>query len=207
MSTAISTPLIPTPPHKSPGRPRSDSVRRAILSSTLQLLDELGYAKLTVEGVAALAQAGKATIYRWWSNKARLVGEALMEESDPQLPFPDTGSVREDFRRQLQLVAQLFNSPKGKRIAMIIGVAQEEPELLESFRTHFLASRRAEAGQILQRGVRRGELRSEVFSEVALDSLYGPLYFRLLTDHGSLSPDYVDALCDLVMTGLVRRSN
>lgn len=207
MSTAISTPLITTAPHKSPGRPRSDSVRRAILSSTLQLLDELGYAKLTVEGVAALAQAGKATIYRWWSNKARLVGEALMEESDPQLPFPDTGSVREDFRRQLQLVAQLFNSPKGKRIAMIIGVAQEEPELLESFRTHFLASRRAEAGQILQRGVRRGELRSEVFSEVALDALYGPLYFRLLTDHGSLSPDYVDALCDLVMTGLLRRSN
>lgn len=207
MSTAISTPLITTAPHKSPGRPRSDSVRRAILSSTLQLLDELGYAKLTVEGVAALAQAGKATIYRWWSNKARLVGEALMEESDPQLPFPDTGSVREDFRRQLQLVAQLFNSPKGKRIAMIIGVAQEEPELLESFRTHFLASRRAEAGQILQRGVRRGELRSEVFSEVALDALYGPLYFRLLTDHGSLSPDYVDAVCDLVMTGLLRRSN
>lgn len=207
MSTAISTPLITAAPHKSPGRPRSDSVRRAILSSTLQLLDELGYAKLTVEGVAALAQAGKATIYRWWSNKARLVGEALMEESDPQLPFPDTGSVREDFRRQLQLVAQLFNSPKGKRIAMIIGVAQEEPELLESFRTHFLASRRAEAGQILQRGVRRGELRSEVFSEVALDALYGPLYFRLLTDHGSLSPDYVDALCDLVMTGLLRRSN
>lgn len=194
-------------PHKSPGRPRSDSVRRSILSATLQLLDEVGYAKLTVEGVAALAQAGKATIYRWWSNKARLVGEALMEETDPQLPFPDTGSVREDFRRQLQLVAQLFNGPKGKRLAMIIGVAQEEPEMLDSFRANFLAVRRGEAVQILQRGVRRGELRSEVFSEVAVDALYGPLYFRLLIEHGTLSPDYVDALCDLVMTGLVRRSN
>jgi AcrR family transcriptional regulator len=173
----------------------------------LQLLDEVGYAKLTVEGVAALAQAGKATIYRWWSNKARLVGEALMEETDPQLPFPDTGSVREDFRRQLQLVAQLFNSPKGKRLAMIIGVAQEEPEMLETFRTNFLAARRKEAVQILQRGVARGELRGEVFSEVAVDALYGPLYFRLLVEHGTLSPDYVDSLCDLVMTGLVRRSN
>jgi AcrR family transcriptional regulator len=206
VSTAIAS-LLHSSPHKSPGRPRSDSVRRSILSATLQLLDEVGYAKLTVEGVAALAQAGKATIYRWWSNKARLVGEALMEETDPQLPFPDTGSVREDFRRQLQLVAQLFNSPKGKRLAMIIGVAQEEPEMLESFRSNFLAARRAEAVQILQRGVRRGELRGEVFSEVAVDALYGPLYFRLLIEHGTLSPDYVDALCDLVMTGLVRRSN
>ncbi len=206
MSTAIAS-LLHAAPHKSPGRPRSDSVRRSILSATLQLLDEVGYAKLTVEGVAALAQAGKATIYRWWSNKARLVGEALMEETDPQLPFPDTGTVREDFRRQLQLVAQLFNSPKGKRIAMIMGVAQEEPEMLESFRTNFLAARRSEAVQILQRGVRRGELRGEIFSEVAIDALYAPLYFRLLVEHGSLTSDYVDALCDLVMTGLVRRSN
>lgn len=206
MSTAIAS-LLHAAPHKSPGRPRSDSVRRAILSATLQLLDEVGYAKLTVEGVAALAQAGKATIYRWWSNKARLVGDALMEETDPQLPFPDTGSVREDFRRQLQLVAQLFNSSKGKRLAMIIGVAQEEPEMLEAFRSNFLVVRRAEAVQILQRGVRRGELKAEVFSEVAVDALYGPLYFRLLVEHGTLSPDYVDALCDLVMTGLVRRSN
>jgi hypothetical protein len=46
---------------------------------------------------------------------------------------------------------------------MIIGVAQEEPEMLESFRSNFLAARRAEAVQILQRGVRRGELRGEVF--------------------------------------------
>ncbi len=206
MSTAIAS-LLDAAPHKSPGRPRSDSVRRSILSATLQLLDEVGYAKLTVEGVAALAQAGKATIYRWWSNKARLVGEALMEETDPQLPFSDTGTVREDFRRQLQLVAQLFNGPKGKRIAMIMGVAQEEPEMLESFRTNFLAARRSEAVQILQRGVRRGELRGEIFSEVAIDALYAPLYFRLLVEHGSLTSEYVDALCDLVMTGLVRRSN
>jgi hypothetical protein len=42
---------------------------------------------------------------------------------------------------------------------------------------------------------------------VAVDALYGPLYFRLLVEHGTLSPDYVDSLCDLVMTGLVRRSN
>ena len=206
MSTASAS-LLHAAPHKSPGRPRSDSVRRSILSATLQLLDEVGYAKLTVEGVAALAQAGKATIYRWWSNKARLVGEALMEETDPQLPFSDTGTVREDFRRQLQLVAQLFNGPKGKRIAMIMGVAQEEPEMLESFRTNFLAARRSEAVQILQRGVRRGELRGEIFSEVAIDALYAPLYFRLMVEHGSLTSEYVDALCDLVMTGLVRRSN
>jgi AcrR family transcriptional regulator len=203
VSTALATPLT-TIPHKSPGRPRSDSVRRAILNATLQLLDKVGYAKLTVEGVAAMAQAGKATIYRWWSSKPRLVCEALMEETDPDLPMTDTGSVREDFRRQMQNVAQLFNSAKGKRIAMIIGVAQEEPEVLDSFRSQFLMARRSEAQQILQRGIRRGELRGEVFSDVALDALYGPLFYRLMVEQGSISHEYVEALCDVVMGGLLR---
>jgi len=167
-------------------------------------LDKVGYAKLTVEGVAAMAQAGQATIYRWWSSKPRLVCEALMEETDPDLPLTDTGLVREDFCRQMQNVALLFNSAKGKRIAMIIGVAQEEPDVLDSFRSQLLLARRAEAQQILQRGVRRGEIRGEVFSDVALDALYGPLFYRLMVEQGSISQEYVEALCDVVMGSLLR---
>lgn len=167
-------------------------------------MDKVGYAKLTVEGVAAMAQAGQATIYRWWSSKPRLVCEALMEETDPDLPLTDTGLVREDFCRQMQNVALLFNSAKGKRIAMIIGVAQEEPDVLDSFRSQLLLARRAEAQQILQRGVRRGEIRGEVFSDVALDALYGPLFYRLMVEQGSISQEYVEALCDVVMGSLLR---
>jgi AcrR family transcriptional regulator len=199
--------IADNPSHKSPGRPRSTSVRRSILDSTLRLLDEVGYAKLTVEGVAGLAQAGKATIYRWWSNKARLVGEALMEETNSEFVLPDTGSVREDFRLQLQLLAELFGGPKGKRLAMMMGVAQEEPETLVAFRNSFLDVRKSEALQILQRGVDRGEVRAEIFPDVAVDALYSPLYFRLMVDRTSLTPEYIDRLCELVMTGLLRRSN
>lgn len=128
--------------------------------------------------------------------------EAFLSGEVPQMPYPDTGSVREDFRRQMQLVAQLFSSAKGRQIAMLLGSGQDDPELLEAFRDQFLSGRRAEAAQIILRGTRRGELRSEVFAEIALDALYGPLFFRLMTNPGDLTPDYVDALCDVVMTGL-----
>lgn len=195
--------VVPSPEvRRGPGRPRSESVKKAVLAATLALIDEVGFRRLTIEGVAARARCGKATIYRWWPNKGQLVMEAFLSEDLPQTPYPDTGSVREDFRRQMQMVARLFESAKGRQIAMLIGSGQDDPELLGAFREQFLAVRRAEAVQILLRGTRRGELRGEVFSEIALDALYGPLFFRLLSGQGGLTPDYVDALCDLVMVGL-----
>ena len=57
---------------RSPGRPRSDASRSAILKAAYQILREGGFAGFTVEGVAARAGAGKATIYRWWQTKGKL---------------------------------------------------------------------------------------------------------------------------------------
>ncbi len=191
-----------SPVKRKAGRPRSDDTRKAILSAAMEIVEDVGFAKLTIEGVASRAKAGKATIYRWWPNKAAMIMEGYLDLVQAEVPFPDTGSVREDFRRQMQLSVQIFTSPKGKLIAMLIGCGQEDPELVEAFRTNFLAARRAEATQILLRGMRSGELRGDIYPEVALDALYGPLLFRLMVGHGPLTPDYVDAVCDAVMSGL-----
>ena len=52
-------------------RVRSDSARQAILTAALQLVQERGYAELTVEGIAARARTGKQTIYRWCRRRPR----------------------------------------------------------------------------------------------------------------------------------------
>jgi len=62
---------------RSPGRPRSEEARIAILRSTLKLLGENGFSDLTIEDVAAHASVGKATVYRWWPNKAALIADAM----------------------------------------------------------------------------------------------------------------------------------
>ena len=188
------------------GRPRSQDTRRKILTSAMELVEEAGFGKLTIEGVAARAKAGKATIYRWWPNKAALIMEAYLDEIQAQIPYPDTGSAREDFRRQMQLTIQMLSGPKGKLMTMLIGCGQEDPELVEAFRSHYLNTRRGEATQVLLRGMRRGEMRNDIYPDVVLDVLYGPLFYRMMVGHGPITPDYVDSLCDTVMNGLSARS-
>jgi AcrR family transcriptional regulator len=184
------------------GRPRSKTARSAILAATMALLRELGYARLAIETVAERSGTGKATIYRWWPSKAALVAEAYLEDAVPSFPFPDTGSVREDFRRQMQLLAQFLQGPRGRMLAVLLGQGQDAPELSEALRARVVNAWRIEAAEVLRRGVRSGQIRPEVFSEIALDLLYGPIFDRFLSGRGGLTPDYVDALCDAVMTGL-----
>src|SRR5579859_7198686 len=78
------------------GRPRNPTVDAAILTATLGLLIERGYARLTMEQVAARAGVGKASLYLRWPSKVALVAEAIQQRSGVPPEVPDMGSLRED---------------------------------------------------------------------------------------------------------------
>jgi AcrR family transcriptional regulator len=48
------------------GRPRSEQAREAVLHAVDDLLLEVGYAALTMKGIAERAGVGRQTVYRWW---------------------------------------------------------------------------------------------------------------------------------------------
>lgn len=187
---------------KGPGRKRCPVAHHNILCAARTLLEEIGFADLTIEGIAEQAGVSKTTIYRRWPNKASLVLDAFIESATKELPFFDTGSVQEDLRLQMRRTVKLLNGTEGHTIAKLIGGAQDDAELAEAFRSRWLAVRREEARQIIKRGKGRGEIRAEIDPEVLLDALYGPLYFRLLIGHAPLTPGYADKLVRLVMSGL-----
>jgi AcrR family transcriptional regulator len=187
---------------KAPGRKRCPIAHQNILCAARGLLEEMGFADLTIEGIAERAGVGKTTIYRRWPNKASLVLDAFIEAATHGIPFPDTGSLREDLRLQMRRLVKLMNGTEGHTIAKLIGGAQDDAELAEAFRTRWLTARRNEARAIIQRGKARGEIRADIDPEVLLDALYGPLYFRLLIGHAPLTPSYADKLVNLVMSGL-----
>ncbi len=184
-----------------PGRPRSERARVAILKSTLKLLARNGFAGLTIEEVADRAAVGKATVYRWWPNKGALIADAFASSTTRRLRFPDTGSVYTDMSRQMRQLAKVFRSRHGRIVAAILAAGQSDKDLIAAFRDRFLWPRRREAYATLERGIRRGELHRDVDPDLLLDSLYGPIYMRFLIQHDRLTPEFVDRLCALVLSG------
>src|SRR3712207_6929765 len=86
---------VKTVPEKvTPLRPRVEGAREEeILDATVDLLLEVGYDRLTMDSVAARAKAGKATLYRRWSSKQRLAGDAG-KPSKRAVPGPPPGNGR-----------------------------------------------------------------------------------------------------------------
>ena len=186
---------------RAPGRPRSEQARLSILRSTLKLLGKSGFSDLTMEGVAEHADVGKATVYRWWPNKAALVADAFAGSTIQRLHFPDTGSVRTDMSQQMRQLVKIFLSRRGRIVSAILAAGQSDRAVIAAFRERFLKPRRREAYATLRRGIARGELCRDVDMDLLLDSLYGPIYMRFLIQHDKLTPDFVDRLCELVLSG------
>jgi AcrR family transcriptional regulator len=189
-----------------PGRPRSEESRQSILRSTMKLLRQVGgYPHLSIEAIAADANVGKTTVYRWWPTKAALVADAFLASAEEELRFPDTGSVQNDMSLQMKRLIRIFRSKRGKVVAALVAGGQSDPELIEAFRERFLWPRRRQAYQTLQRGIDRGELRADSNLDLVLDSLYGPIYLRFLIRHVKLEEKFADDICALVLAGVKNR--
>jgi len=184
-----------------PGRPRSEAARLSILQTTLRVLAETGFSNLTIEEVADRAEVGKATVYRWWPDKAALIADAFASSTVSKLHFPDTGSVDTDMSQQMRQLIKIFRGRRGRIVSAILAAGQSDKNLIAAFRERFLKPRRSEAYATLDRGIVRGELRRDIDRDLLLDSLYGPIYMRFLLQHDRLTPDFVDHLCALVLGG------
>ena len=188
---------------RAPGRPRSEESRQSILRSTLKLLKQPGgFPELSIEAIAADANVGKTTVYRWWPTKGALVADAFSASADDELRFPNTGSVHRDMSLQMRRLIRIFRSKRGKVVAALLAGGQSDPELIEAFRERFLWPRRRQAYQTLRRGIDRGELPEGSDLDLILDSLYGPIYMRFLIRHDTLDEGFADEICGLVLKGL-----
>ncbi len=165
---------------KKKGRPRDTTTEKAILTASYDLLLENGFGAVTVEKIAERAKVSKATIYKWWSNKAAVVMDAFLSAAMAKLPAPDTGSVFDDMLIQASNLAKFLTSPEGKVINEFIAEGQFDPKLAEEYRLRYFNPRRLDSLRILERGIQRGELKKGLDLELCIDLIYGPLFYRLL---------------------------
>jgi AcrR family transcriptional regulator len=200
-----------------PGRPRDARVHQAILDTTLQMLSEIGYGRLTIEGVAASAGVGKGTIYRHWSSKGALVVEAI---SGPQCPIetgkwtvrlgplPDSGSLRDDLLCFVQRVGFAFTAPLAAETlpGLALDLAHDE-ELCELFRAHVVQPKRERVADMIALATKRGELDGEVNVNLLCDMLVGPLLYRAFLTGDPTDERAAGALVDSVLHTLPLRTD
>ena len=184
----------------SAGRPRSEEVHKAILDATLELLIEVGFSALTVEGVATRAGVGKATIYRRWPSKLPLVIEAFSQL--PQLEEVDTGNLVDDLKKMLRSYLQLFyTTPLAAVLPSLAGERAHDPQLSERF-DPVIRDRRQPLVRALERAVGRGELSPDLDLDLAADLIVGPIAVRLFFTGGKVSPKMVGPMVDLALSGI-----
>jgi len=184
------------------GRPRSEEAHKAILDATLELLAEVGFSALTVEGVAGRAGVGKATIYRRWPSKLPLVVEAFGQL--PGMEDVDTGDLAEDLKRMLRGYLQAFNTTALSAVLpSLAGERAHNTELSKVF-DPVSKERRVPLMRALERAVARGEIAPDVDLELAADLVVGPIAVCLFFKGGRLNPKMVGPMVDLALAGLAR---
>ncbi|MEV0096880.1 TetR/AcrR family transcriptional regulator [Streptomyces sp. NPDC050738] len=178
-----------------PGRKRSEESRAAILAAAFELIGEVGYAALTIEGIAHRARCGKQTIYRWWPSKAHVLLEALALKAELNVTNADHGSYAHDLRAFLEDTFRLGRRPLiAEILCALMAEAQINTDFGQLFRTAFLQGRRDALHVVLDRARSRGDLPRHPTAATVLDIVFGTLWYRLLATRQPVDAELVDEL-------------
>ncbi|MFD4636204.1 TetR/AcrR family transcriptional regulator [Lentzea sp. NPDC058436] len=162
------------------GRPRSEQARTAILHAVDDLLVEVGYAALTMKGIAERAGVGRQTVYRWWSTKAEVLFEAAITDAVEELTKPPQATLLDDVSTYLEAVEGfLTGSHAGTAYRALLGEAQHDPEVARLVGSAALFDGPSRA--VLERGISRGELPPGTPLDAAMAVLTGPAFYLGLT--------------------------
>lgn len=183
------------------GRPRSEDTKNAILTASYELLIKNGFKAITIESIAARAGVSKATIYKWWPNKAAVVIDGYFAATELMMDIPDTGSLKEDLFIQAKNLAGFITSSDGNVIVELIAEGQFDKNVAEENRKRYFSPRREMSKEILARGNRRGELSNEVNIEQLVDFIYAPLFYRLLITGDPIDDGYIENIISFVLKG------
>ena len=189
------------PDNVTPLRPRVEGAREEqILDATVDLLLEVGYDRLTMDSVAARAKAGKATLYRRWSSKQRLVVDAVNRSKRAVLgPPPDTGSLRTDLILCFAGPDAIVPAEAHRLMGVVMSAVTTDEEFASEFRTHFVLPRVGVMQEVYRRAAARGELRPGADLSIIGPALAAVLLQRALVLGEQITESLVERVVDEVI--------
>jgi AcrR family transcriptional regulator len=137
-------------------RRRGKALEDAVLDAAWSELLDAGYARFTMETVAARAHTSRPVLYRRWPNRADLAIAAIRHIHPVNIP--NTGNVRGDliallqqFSKERALFAAFISLQMGEYFS-------ETNSSLADLRASLLQGNHSQLDVVLARGVERGEI-------------------------------------------------
>lgn len=159
----------------------------AIQDALVHELARVGYGRLSIEAVARRAGVGKTAVYRRWSSKLDMVLEVVGSVAGAGLPIPDTGSLDGDLELLLRFVARALKHRLASQIIPdLLAEAARNEQIAEKLSDVLRSAQRDVSNLIVDRAVARGELKSVVPPEIAVDLAIGPVYWHLAVTRAPL---------------------
>lgn len=185
-------------------RPRVEGDREVeVLEATLEVLEDVGYDRLTMDAVATRARASKATLYRRWRTKASLVIDALLLEREPPV-VPDTGTLRGDLLAAFCGSGGLMDEHSVAGLSSVLTAITRDEELAEQFRTRVVGPKLAVSRAVYERAVARGEARPDLDVSLFGPALAGILLHRAYVLGEPPSPGRIARVIDQIILPAVQ---
>jgi AcrR family transcriptional regulator len=187
-------------------RRRGAVLERAILDAALEQLSTVGWNGLTMEGVAAGAQTGKAAVYRRWSSKEDLVADALQSGLPRFDVAPDLGSVREDLLELCRQAREAMYSRPGFALRSVI----HECDRVQAERFHgvifdgVVEPTLKLLREVIDRGIGRGEVRADAMNGYVFDAMPAMMMYRSKMRGSEWTERDIEEMIDQLMIPLLR---
>lgn len=187
---------MPTSEITGPDDRGEDPVKATILDVSYRLLEDLGYAAVTTDDIAAAAKVSKATIYRYWRSKQQIVVDAMRMHLGG-VEAPDLGSFRDEVHWILEHRLRDYRQPGTLRlVGSLVGAATSDPLLQDVF-TEWVEQLGRAIRRVIQRGIARGDVAPDI-DIFTLEILIAGVVARTVIAQQSFSRPTADSIADLI---------
>ena len=182
------------------GRPRSPENDGAILDAAAALLREQGFARMSMEGVAAAAGVSKPTLYLRYASKAELVVAVLVHLRIGGAPDL-TGDLRADLIAQLQHLREVYEHTGMTLVGTCLAEEPRLPDLIAELRARSLVPGRQLMRDAFVAARGRGEIDPAADIETAIETAIGAYYARYLAGD-PFDAGWEERVADVTLRGL-----
>ncbi|MCD0447737.1 TetR/AcrR family transcriptional regulator [Actinocorallia sp. API 0066] len=164
------------------GRPRDPQIDDAVLAAALTVLDQGGYAALSLEEVARRAGTSRPAIYRRWPGRAPLALAAIATRLDVPTP-PDTGCTLCDLDESLSVFLAAYRTIRPDVLTALYAECATDPDLRARYLETVVEPSRHAVARTLDRARARGDLRPDTDPAHLLDLLASLVHYRAQFGH------------------------